>query len=272
MLRKGFDGLIRTHSSVTSKPFDPATCSDYRTCSIEGTEYYNKLAATIGTPYANDPLPGSLTTFQQFYDAQLASYSPKWGAGVSQGLAAKGIDITKMFLWSTFPRDLNTGQIDVWAAYTNLFDTNNGAIVGIENWRSLDTADKLSWSEIIYQTWKIASAAQTTGSQTYAHGKWPAGGPIRNLKYVVQHQIAELTTINVLSTLYKAMRYPGQNSGDTTWRLWKDGDDTGNWFRALMGTDACKGTMWLLNDHAVELGKKEINEIWTRWSGEYPDV
>lgn len=35
-------------------------------------------------------------------------------------------------------------------------------------------------------------------------------------------------------------------------------------FYAFLGTDNVKGTVYLLNDHPVALGKKIITEIWTR--------
>lgn len=39
-----------------------------------------------------------------------------------------------------------------------------------------------------------------------------------------------------------------------------------------MGTDNVKGVVFLLNDHSVEMGRKIITEVWTRWDTDFPDI
>ncbi|KAI4272511.1 MAG: hypothetical protein L6R38_006575, partial [Xanthoria sp. 2 TBL-2021] len=168
---------------------------------------------------------------------------------------------------------IDTGIEDIIITYTNLFDTNKGVIVAIENWHTLDSSGALTWSELIYQTWKVASDLQTKGAQTYAQGKWQAGGSISTLQHVIQSRIFEPGTISVLGTAYRELNYPGANSGDKTWRRWMEADFlVRNWFFSILGTDACKGTIQLLKEHAVEIGRKEITEIWTTWSGPLPEI
>lgn len=65
-------------------------------------------------------------------------------------------------------------------------------------------------------------------------------------------------------------------AGEGVWRSWTmqgEGGGEGNgFFVAMLGTDNVRGVVWLLGDHAVEMGRKEVVGIWTRWEGVHPDV
>ncbi|KAL8754389.1 MAG: hypothetical protein Q9199_004386 [Rusavskia elegans] len=252
--------------------FDEPTCPDYATCAQVAQDYMNNLWTTIADEKAVDRNNG-LEPFKQYYSCEPLPSNPAQGAGVRGDLALRGIDLDKMFTWSTSLRDIDTGVEDIFITYTNLFDTNKGVIVAIENWHTLDSSGALTWSELIYQTWKVASDLQTKGAQTYAQGKWQAGGSISTLQHVIQSRISEPGTISVLGTAYRELNYPGANSGDRTWRRWREDDFlVRNWFFSILGTDACKGSIQLLKEHAVEIGRKEITGIWTTWSGPTPEI
>ncbi|CAO1599810.1 hypothetical protein XANCAGTX0491_003521 [Xanthoria calcicola] len=247
--------------------FEEPTCPDYATCAQVAQDYMNDLWTTIANPAAVDRDDG-LEPFQQHYRCEPAHSNPAQGAGIRGDLALRGIALDKMFTWTTSLRDINTGIEDIIITYTNLFDTNKGVILAVENWHSLDSSGALTWSELVYQTWKVASDLQTKGAQTYAKDVWQPGGSISTLQHVIQSQIAEPGTLSVLGTAYRELNYPGANSGDQTWRRWREVDGlVKNWFFSILGTDACKGTIQLLKEHVVEIGRKEITEIWTTWSG-----
>ncbi|KAL9628018.1 MAG: hypothetical protein Q9204_006170 [Flavoplaca sp. TL-2023a] len=141
---------------------------------------------------------------------------------------------SRMTFVSSISAELGLGR---WA-YTNLFDTNAGAIVGVWNARDLD---------------------------------FKQSGPISNLKHSIQYQVDNPETIEILDTIYVNNKILARV--DREWRVWTDDDPrTKNWFFGLVGTDSCRGTLELLKNHAVEIGRKDITEIRTRWWGEKPDI
>ena len=87
---------------------------------------------------------------------------------------------------------------------------------------------------------------------------------------MVQHIVTNEGTQAVLRTLYANKGYSiGQ--GEREWKKWTEGEEH-YWFFAILGTDNVRGTVWLLRDHAVEMGRKVVTEVWTRWDGKYPDI
>ena len=245
--------------------FDSNACPDYATCSANGDDYLSELQLTFLDPNNVDRNDGG-PIFRRDYKAELFPLTQQ-GASISADLSAKGINLLDMLLISTSSRT----NPNPWLEYFNIFDTNNGVIIGISNWWSHDYMHTLSWSELVYQTWKETSEQQSKGAATLFAGIWQPGGPISNLKYIIHPQLSELGTLAVLTTMYeKAKDTELQNSvPGTVWRYWWALGGTVNWFVALLGTDAIKGTVWLLNDHAIEIGGKEIIEIRTRWTGKY---
>ncbi|KAL9605737.1 MAG: hypothetical protein Q9179_001084 [Wetmoreana sp. 5 TL-2023] len=199
-------------------------------------------------------MPDGSTKFQTYYTAQPAPdpFHPKF---VGQDLLNHGFDPRLVTMWQTIPRLSPNGQLDPRrgpagsAPYENGFDTRNGVIVATYNYRYLDRQKQLPWSELIYWTWRSAQAHQH-------------GGLISNLRTVVRQNIANEVTWAVLDTLY---RNRGLFDDDPTWIKWTMGEQ-GHTFEALLGTDNVKGVVWLLNDHAAEMKKKTIKEIWTRWA------
>ncbi|KAI4227667.1 MAG: hypothetical protein L6R36_002219 [Xanthoria steineri] len=135
-----------------SKPganlFEEPTCPDYATCAQVAQDYMNELWTAIANPAAVDRNDG-LEPFRQHYKYEPGHSNPAHGAGIRGDLALRGIDLAKMFTWTTTLRDINTGIEDIIITYTNLFDTNKGVILAIENWHSLDTTGPLPWSELV---------------------------------------------------------------------------------------------------------------------------
>ncbi|KAL8854805.1 MAG: hypothetical protein Q9221_000311 [Calogaya cf. arnoldii] len=194
--------------------FDDPSCPDYATCAEVSLVYLDALHTTIANPTAVDRNDGQ-EPFRQHYNTEPLVPDPKLGAGVRADLTVRGIYLDKVSTWRTFLRDIDTGLDDLIIDYTNLFDTAKGVILAIQNFLPVDgNAGPLTWSELIYQTWKGASDAQTKAAQTFARGKLEPGGPISTLQHVIQSQISEPGTLTVLKTAYENRDYPGANSGD----------------------------------------------------------
>ncbi|KAL8677705.1 MAG: hypothetical protein Q9186_005889 [Xanthomendoza sp. 1 TL-2023] len=170
--------------------------------------------------------------------------------------------------WEISGLDPISLQRDRMPAYYDMFDTSGGVIVAHGNQRLWDSQKALPWSEIMYQTWPLAAQK----ANKLAAGKnHPPGGPISNLRSVVQHVIHNKGTQTVMKAAYEANGFDPGYDGPEEWRKWTE-EDNKPFFFAFLGTDNVKGTIWLLNDHANEIGRKEISVIWTRWHLGNPDI
>ncbi|KAL8922222.1 MAG: hypothetical protein Q9208_005301 [Pyrenodesmia sp. 3 TL-2023] len=241
------------------------SCDSYATCSAKGNNYWNKLYATIisNIPDRTDGKDIFLKDYSADFEGGLDAPEDLW-----QQLADRGMGHENLELWYTTSKNPETGRDSEALAYMNVVDTANGVIIAMGNWRDSDQQKSLQWSELMYQTWQLAQVeADKLAKLDKPHRP---GKPISNLQSVVQHTIVNQGTLEVLEAAYKAAGYPiGQ--GDTTWQRWTE-TDTQFFFFGLLGTDNCKGTVWLLNDHSAEIGKKMVSVIWTRWTGLSPDI
>ncbi|KAI4244064.1 MAG: hypothetical protein L6R42_010558 [Xanthoria sp. 1 TBL-2021] len=95
-------------------------------------------------------------------------------------------------------------------AYENIINTRDGVIVALDNDRDRDEAQQqLNWSELMYQAWQVTKAADDK-----------SGGTLATLQYSVQMNVINEQAVEILELAYKNMGYPGQYSGDETWRKW----------------------------------------------------
>lgn len=237
---------------------EPDVCPDYKECGEKGQDYWNILQTTLSNPQSLDRAD-TTEHFSKYYAPELA------------GTFEVGVDDPEM-AQRMRERGMNTADMDVWevnsfdpvrevrlkqTAYFNAFNTAEGIIVAQGNWRSSDQnkkEDQLQWSEIMYQTWKIA-AAQAEKDQL-------PHGPISNLRAVVQNHVVNHGTLQVVRAAYKENQLEPWE--DPHWRAWTE-DSHRSFFLGMLGTDNVKGTVWLLNDHAAGIGRKEISAIHTKW-------
>ncbi|KAL8881640.1 MAG: hypothetical protein Q9198_001195 [Flavoplaca austrocitrina] len=226
---------------------DEGICLAYNTCSEKGLGYWNKLHTTL---YQS----------QQGQIIDPTSDRQEIRPSDSNGH------------WKIFGFDPISQQRDQTSACYNIFDTHNGLIIAESNRRGGDSQQKLPWSELMYQTWSYA--AKNADSLAAANAAHPPGGPISNLRAVVQHFIVNKGTQQVLTAAYNARGWVPGYDGEDQWREFKE-EDAGKknfFFYSLLGTDNVKGTVWLLNDHANEIGRKDISAIHVRWHMGNPDI
>ncbi|KAL8672118.1 MAG: hypothetical protein Q9168_003392, partial [Polycauliona sp. 1 TL-2023] len=246
-------------------------CASYAACAQDGLAVWNELGKTILDPQYQDKSDG-LAIFNKDYLGEPTIAAPILSSFIRKDLAGLGIGgpgPSKLIYWTVASRSPEQGIGPL--AYMNLFETTKGVIICLGNDRSLDFTKTLSWSEIVYQTWKQVQGAQTRGSETFAKGDWLPGGPISNLQHVFHHEVSNEATLKTLETIYDTSKFLARV--DEPWRNWTEADtNTKNWFYGLLGTDTCAGIVELLKDHAVEIGRKQITEIRTRWWGDKPDI
>lgn len=240
-------------------------CQDYKTCGSKGLQYWNWLQGNISSPDLVDRSDG-----KAIYDRSYLSDSRLLGAGIlrPQDLlnhALPNLDDPAYTYWLTSSVNPHTGVESEEVAYKNAINTRDGVLIALSNFREVDEAKTLPWSELMYQTWQESKAYDNRRtSKTGMEGR-----NLSTLKHSIQHTIVNVQTLQIMELIYTRTGYTPRR--DPTWRRWTE-EETPSWFFALLGTDNCKGTVFLLTQHAVEAGKKEIAEIWTFWDDEYPNI
>ncbi|KAL8783700.1 MAG: hypothetical protein Q9213_004439 [Squamulea squamosa] len=271
--------LVQATPTPTARVFEPPgpletnpapdeiTCSDYSTCSSKGLGYWTELQTTLAQPNPIDRTDGK-AIFDRDYGCEFITldYNNPDLQRIFPDLTAHGINPRWVEPHAVFSK--NTEE----TAYTNLFQTNKGVILALENYRDADEAKTLQWSELMYQAWPYAQAWDEYRQEQGIYENHPGSGPISSFSTVIQVDVRNEESQAVLRTIWKAVGWEW-NTLDHTWRKFTVEDPaTSRWFYALLGTPNVKGTVYLLKDHAAEIGKKTVTEIWVRWGWVYPDI
>ncbi|KAI4255388.1 MAG: hypothetical protein LQ352_002590 [Teloschistes flavicans] len=261
-LRKAFEILV---SATGNRQADDDVCPDYEVCSTRGHRYWQTLQANIALAQPVDRTDGP-EKFERFYGIEFASFEDPIDQ-LRQDLIDHGINYNFLDGFAVFSKDPDTGIETEETAYQNMFQTDKGVIIAVENFRHADEQKQLPWSELMAQAWPVAR--EWADDWKGENGR-PLGGPISNLQTVVQARVFNDQTQTVIKTIWAATNRE-YNEFDPTWYKFTLAENP-YWFYALLGTDNIKGTVWLLNDHAAEIGKKVITEIWIRWRVADPDI
>ncbi|KAL8916692.1 MAG: hypothetical protein Q9172_006184 [Xanthocarpia lactea] len=250
---------------------DDEVCHTSQTCKDRGKRYWDQLIATVSQPNPVDRTDGP-DKFAEYYRTELAvlgDHIPQ----LHNDLENHGFETKYIQGWATFSMNPDTGKETVATAYRNLFYTSKGLIIQEENFRDADEQKKLPWSELMYETWE--DAHQWENFQHSEDPTHPAGGPISTLQTVVSAKCVGEETQAVIKEIWDVQGHDW-NEGDPTWYKYTLAElaaaGKADWFYSLVGTDNVKGAVWLLNDHAAEIGKKVITEIWVRWTWVNPDI
>lgn len=258
--------------SETDPSPDDNTCSDYKTCSRKGHGYWIGLQAVLSQAQPADKTDGK-AIFGTDYGCEFITIDQDTTPGLSAirgDLENHGYEWKWVEAFGAFSKDPVTGHDTEQTAYSNMFYTSKGLIVAVENYRDLDEQETLPWSEIIYQAWQYARKYDDESKAADTPRGHPGSGSISTLQTVVQVDVQNQETRLVTKTIWDAAGKE-YNTGDKIWYKFTEAD-TPNWFYALLGTVNVKGTLFLLKDHAAEIGKKTITAIWVRWPGPDPDI
>ncbi|KAI4221597.1 MAG: hypothetical protein L6R36_006790 [Xanthoria steineri] len=170
-----------------------------------------------------------------------------------------GYDWNYVEPFGTFSKNPVTGQETEETAYVNMTRGRRGEFPGHGR------GENLPYSEIIYQTWQFVR--QRDDFFKTVDPNHPGGGPISTIQAMVQIDVENKETQEVLRTIW-TVAHLDWNEGDANWYRFTV-TQTPDWFYALLGTVNVKGAVFLLKDHAAEIGKKTITEIYVRVN---PDI
>ncbi|KAL8682836.1 MAG: hypothetical protein Q9186_001165 [Xanthomendoza sp. 1 TL-2023] len=250
------------------RQLDEDVCASYIACANKGKQYWSALKDKVSQATPTDRAD-TTNTFEAHYGVEFASLETPV-KGIKQDLIDHGFEYEYTEAMACYGKDPVSGVEDEETAYMNMFYTYKGLLIAESNYRPHDSQNKLPWSELMYHTWTFARAYADESKKYDMPAGHPGGGPISNLNTVIQYRVINDQSKNVIRATFLTAGYP-DNEGDPTWRRFTE-TETPEWFLALLGTDNVKGTVWLLRDHAAEIGKKVVSEIWIRWKGVDPDI
>ncbi|KAL8805362.1 MAG: hypothetical protein Q9223_005286 [Gallowayella weberi] len=247
---------------------DDYVCTNYNTCANKGKQYWDALKDKVSQAIPHDRAD-TTNIFSAHYGVEFASLDQPI-QGIRQDLIDHGFEYKYTEAMACYGKDPHSGAEDEETAYMNMFSTFKGLLIAESNNRDDDSQNKLPWSELIYHTWNFAAAYADDCKDDNIPAGHPGGGPISTLNTVVQYRVVNDRSKAVIETVFLKAGFP-VNEADPTWRRFTEAE-TPEWFFALLGTDNVKGTVWLLHDHAGEIGKKVVTEIWVRWKKADPDI
>ncbi|KAL8995981.1 MAG: hypothetical protein Q9169_004397 [Polycauliona sp. 2 TL-2023] len=262
--------VVRIYSRPTDDPSPyENVCTDYQTCHDKGERYWWELQAVLGSDDPHDRTDGN-QIFDQDYASEFMSldYQKPSIAGIRPDVEGHGYEWNNIRGFGTYSIDPQTGEGTEETAYVNMFYTAKGLVVAVENYRDMDEVQTLPYSELVYQTWQVAR--ESDDELKSRNPGFPGGAPISTLSAMVQLDVRNDESVDVLEAIWTA-RGLEWNVLDRTWYRFTVRETPG-FFLALLGTVNVKGAVFLLKDHAVEIGRKTVTEIWVRWPGVNPDI
>ncbi|KAL9001411.1 MAG: hypothetical protein Q9188_005467 [Gyalolechia gomerana] len=248
---------------------DDNTCRDYSTCRDKGHRDWIELMNKVTEARPVD-IPSTQKTFDESYGCVFMSSDSDPIHSVREDLEDHGFEYRWIEAFGVFSKNPATGEETEKTAYTNMFYTAKGLIVADENFRKFDEQKTLHWSELMYHAWETAKERSDVHHESDVPPGHPPGGPISALQTVVNHQVINEQALQVIRTIRAAKQ--GWSPEDDIWHKFTVAQDTRAWFFALLGVVNVQGVVWLLRDHAAEIGKKVVTEIWVRWGKFHPDI
>lgn len=133
-------------SATGNRQADDDVCPDYEVCSTRGHRYWQTLQANIALAQPVDRTDGP-EKFERFYGIEFASFEDPIDQ-LRQDLIDHGINYNFLDGFAVFSKDPDTGIETEETAYQNMFQTDKGVIIAVENFRHADEQKQLPWSEV----------------------------------------------------------------------------------------------------------------------------
>ncbi|KAL8710141.1 MAG: hypothetical protein Q9220_005224 [cf. Caloplaca sp. 1 TL-2023] len=221
-------------------------CYIYSACGLYGISLWRSLQLALANPATTDPDNDANRIFDKYYDyAEIERDLPFDGLEADMRAHALSPLNTYHYVAILSLQSAN-GPPDPTDAYTIALNANDGVIVAHYSNIAADSQKRLPWSELV---WRAYSGYVGLDALT----------EFTHLQYIIIHDIKNTGTKTLIAEIAFANDIdPAKNGG---WNVWKRSDP---YFISLLGTDSLQEVVKFLTGHAVELGRRQIVEVWTR--------
>ncbi|KAL8767659.1 MAG: hypothetical protein Q9209_005918 [Squamulea sp. 1 TL-2023] len=219
-------------------------CTKWNTCKEEGRKNWDKLLEQLHRDEPQEVTQYDGILERDYNDVVTRDSIPE-DAAFRKVFEDLHLDFHKHFAThDVAPKDETTTSGSGLATYQNMYNTNQGTMVGMWNYKEYDTKNTLTFSEAFFQCFR----AECDEVEELKKLQFLGVQNVRNPAYL--QTILEIyieNEINELPSVYKKWTY-------------KDNQDE---FLGLLGTPKLAFILRMLGDHPVRIGKKIPVAVYT---------
>ncbi|KAL8643925.1 MAG: hypothetical protein Q9210_007500 [Variospora velana] len=181
--------------------FDDDVCRDHFACGANGLKYWNWLQGNITSKYLVDKTGGK-AIYDQSYITDTTYIDDTQAPSIRQDLLNHDLPDLRdpaYTYWFTNSRNPATGIETEEAAYKNIFNTADGVLIALYNFRDEDEAKTLPWSEIMYQVWQQSRAHD---NERHVKSGLRPGASLSTLQHSIQATVTNDQTLEILEEMY----------------------------------------------------------------------
>ncbi|KAL8714435.1 MAG: hypothetical protein Q9220_001768 [cf. Caloplaca sp. 1 TL-2023] len=217
---------------------DDDSCTDTKTCKESGQNLWDKLQDKFKN--GNDVTKFDGTLASAYEDRVVRDATPDYSTFQSVFTTEK-LDFEKHFA------DHNVkGKDEDKEAFQNMFNTNQGTMIGVFNNKDYNPSAAMPFSEVVFQCYKK---------------ECDNPNELKNYQFSGVANVGNTEYLNVIEDLYKSR---GLRTLPDTFNKWTY-EDQKDGFLALLGTPKLSFVLRMLADHSVAFGNKKPTEVWTNY-------
>ncbi|KAI4148512.1 MAG: hypothetical protein L6R39_002776 [Caloplaca ligustica] len=218
---------------------DGDSCDTTEKCKNDGQKYWDALQAKLKDDNAQDVTKYDDTLDADYLDAVTRDQSPdavSWEHLFKEELH---LDFSRHFAVHSVAA--KNGARD---AFENEYNTNQGVMIGMWNYKEHDTKQTMPFSEVVYQCYRKECDNEKE---------------LKKFQFAGVMNVANPEFTSVQDDLYSKNNRRKLFNKFEKW-TYEDNKDA---FLALLGTPKLSFVLRMLTDHSVKFGKRVPTEVWT---------
>ncbi|KAL8946005.1 MAG: hypothetical protein Q9222_007540 [Ikaeria aurantiellina] len=227
------------HSTdLIARAGDDDNCRDTATCTAAGQKLWDALQTKLKDGNAKDETKYDGKLKSDYSDRVTRDATPDYATFQSE-FKKNNLDFEKHFADHSV-----RGNDDDKEAFQNMFNTNQGTMVGVWNFKQYDTKNIMPFSEVIFQCYKKECDEQKE---------------LKSFQFAGVQNAANTEYLTVVDDLYtkRKLKKIADEFNKWTFEEQKDG------FLALLATQKVSFVLRMLTDHSEAFGKRVPTEVWT---------
>ncbi|KAL8787433.1 MAG: hypothetical protein Q9213_002210 [Squamulea squamosa] len=221
-----------------------ANCKDWNTCKIEGRKNWDRLKEKLDADNPQEVTEYDDVFERDYIDGVTKDSTPE-DAAFREVFENLHLDFHKHFATHVVAsKDEKTESGSGHATYQNMYNTNQGTMIGMWNFKEYDTKNTMPFSEAFFQCFrKECDEAEE----------------LKKLQFLGVQNVINEVYLQVVLDIYRENKVKTLYSEYKKW-TYEDNQDE---FLGLLGTPKLGFLLKMLRDHPVRIGKKIPVEIYT---------
>ncbi|KAL8652050.1 MAG: hypothetical protein Q9226_004429 [Calogaya cf. arnoldii] len=228
--------------TLTARANDDANCDNRQACLDTGEKNWNALVAKLKDDSATDVTQYDDTLKQDYFPTITRDATP-------DGIAFKDLfqkDL-KLDFNGHFAEHAYASKQDGIQAYVNMYNTNQGTLVNVYNFKERDSKQTLPFSEVVFQCYK---------------NECDEIEELKKFKFAGVANIANTEYVKLIDEIHDGLGFPKTGPKAGVWRHWTY-EKNQKEFLAFLGTPKLGYILRMLADHSVAFDKRIPTDLWT---------